>query len=246
MFVDSLVEGKFPVKALIDTTSKYNTISRRLFDKLEEDYGIRHICDPVEILYGDVIAKISFEFSPEARSYHAKIVIDGMSIPLIEEGSRSISDSKSHKTSSFKNNLSKSTESKPGLAQEEMAPKKTNKDPDSQLSEKPTKSRSALAQLAKDDITAILYTKELKGGSKKVSEWYKIGTPKCNKIWKSENPYSYVNSIEDANLPNWYPNNTKIEKARISPELTPQRELAKGQEIITPKEPVIIKPDPIK
>ncbi|CAJ0831244.1 1894_t:CDS:2 [Entrophospora sp. SA101] len=133
MFVDSLVEGKFPVKALIDTTSKYNTISRRLFDKLEEDYGIHHICDPVEILYGDVIgemqcldlqfcykgkwrsldatevidfqirknpsfdlvlgqewlwmhkAKISFEFSPEARSHHAKIVIDGMSIPLIEE-----------------------------------------------------------------------------------------------------------------------------------------------------------------
>ncbi|CAJ0854482.1 16775_t:CDS:1, partial [Entrophospora sp. SA101] len=145
--------GKFPVKALIDTTSKYNTISRRLFDKLEEDYGIHHICDPVEILYGDVIgemqcldlqfcykgkwrsldatevidfqirknpsfdlvlgqewlwmhkAKISFEFSPEARSHHAKIVIDGMSIPLIEEGSRSISDSKSHKTSSSKNRL---------------------------------------------------------------------------------------------------------------------------------------------
>ncbi|CAG8666615.1 9904_t:CDS:1, partial [Diversispora eburnea] len=53
-------------------------------------------------------AKISFEFSPEARSHHAKIVIDGMSIPLIEEGSRS-----------SKNNLSKSTESKPSLAQEE-------------------------------------------------------------------------------------------------------------------------------
>ncbi|RHZ76233.1 hypothetical protein Glove_199g98 [Diversispora epigaea] len=120
-----------------------------------------------------------------------------------------------------------------------MAPKKTNKDPDSQLSEKPTKSRPPLARLAKDDITAILYAKELKGGSKKVSEWYKIGTPKCNKIWKSENPYSYANSIEDANLPDWYPNNTKIEKAGISPEPTPQ-------EIITPEEPVIIKPDPIE
>ncbi|CAG8657379.1 2438_t:CDS:1, partial [Diversispora eburnea] len=55
MFVDTIVERKFLVKALIDTTSKYNTISRCLFDKLEEDYRIRHICDPVEILYRDVI-----------------------------------------------------------------------------------------------------------------------------------------------------------------------------------------------
>ena len=51
-FIDTLVEGKIPVKALIDTTSKSNTISKYLFDKLEEDYGI---CDPVENLYGDVI-----------------------------------------------------------------------------------------------------------------------------------------------------------------------------------------------
>ncbi|CAG8724137.1 24162_t:CDS:2 [Dentiscutata erythropus] len=159
MFVDSLVEGKIPVKALIDTTSKSNTISRRLFDNLEEDYEIRRILDPVEKFYGDVIgeikcldlqfhykgkwrsldatevivfqicknpsfdlvlgqgwlwmhkAKISFEFSPEARSHHAKIVIDSISIPLIEGNS--------NKTSISKNNLSKSTESKPGLAQEE-------------------------------------------------------------------------------------------------------------------------------
>ena len=52
MFINCLVEGKIPVKALIDTTSKSNTISRRLFDKLEEDYGIR---DPVENLYGGVV-----------------------------------------------------------------------------------------------------------------------------------------------------------------------------------------------
>ncbi|RHZ51636.1 hypothetical protein Glove_476g17 [Diversispora epigaea] len=103
-----------------------------------------------------------------------------------------------------------------------MAPKKSNKDPDSQQSEKPTKSRPPLTRLAKQDIECIMYAKMLKGGSKKVSEWYKIGTPKCNKIWKSENPYSYANSIEDANLPDWYPNNTKIEKAGISPEPTSQ------------------------
>ena len=52
-----------------------------------------------------------------------------MSIPLIEEDSRPTGDSSSHKASSTKNNLSiakqwdfvpKSTESKPGLAQEEV------------------------------------------------------------------------------------------------------------------------------
>src|SRR5207237_2278338 len=52
MFINCLVEGKIPVKALIDTTSKSNTISKSLFDKLEEDYGIR---DPVENLYGGVV-----------------------------------------------------------------------------------------------------------------------------------------------------------------------------------------------
>ncbi|RHZ55260.1 hypothetical protein Glove_417g25 [Diversispora epigaea] len=53
-----------------------------------------------------------------------------------------------------------------------MALKKFNKDSDSQLSEKPIKSRSLLARLAKDDIIAILYAKELKGEFKKVLEWY--------------------------------------------------------------------------
>ncbi|CAG8590120.1 1542_t:CDS:2, partial [Scutellospora calospora] len=87
------------------------------------NYGIH---DPVENLYGDVIgeikclnlqfcykgkwqsldgtemheAKISFGYSPKTYICHAKIVIDGMSIPLIEENS--------NKTSSSKNNLSHS------------------------------------------------------------------------------------------------------------------------------------------
>ncbi|RHZ56130.1 hypothetical protein Glove_406g18 [Diversispora epigaea] len=98
-----------------------------------------------------------------------------------------------------------------------MAPKKFNKNPDSKQSEKPIKSRPPLARLAKQDIECIMYAKQLKGGSKKVSEWYKI----------------------DANLPDWYPSNTKIEKTEISPEPMPQ-------EIITPEKPVIIKPDPIE
>ena len=55
-------------------------------------------------------AKISFGFSP-------KIIIDGISIPLInEDRSRVRNDSLSHKASSTKNNLSKSMECKPGLA----------------------------------------------------------------------------------------------------------------------------------
>ncbi|CAG8621365.1 2723_t:CDS:1, partial [Diversispora eburnea] len=40
-FIDTLVKGKIPVKALIDTTSKSNTISRCLYNKLEEDYGLK-------------------------------------------------------------------------------------------------------------------------------------------------------------------------------------------------------------
>ncbi|CAG8791652.1 20977_t:CDS:2 [Cetraspora pellucida] len=100
-----------------------NPLTKSLFDKLKEDYGIH---DPVENLYGDVIdgtevidfqirknslfdlvlgqewlwmheAKISFGYSPKTCVCHAKIVIDGMSIPLIKE--------KSNKASSSKNNL---------------------------------------------------------------------------------------------------------------------------------------------
>src|SRR5207244_957271 len=81
MFINCLVEGKIPVKALIDTTSKSNTISRRLFDKLEEDYGIRPTCDPVENLYGDVIGEIKcldlqFCYKGKWRSLDGTEVID--------------------------------------------------------------------------------------------------------------------------------------------------------------------------
>ncbi|CAG8454039.1 15017_t:CDS:1 [Acaulospora colombiana] len=117
-----------------------------------------------------------------------------------------------------------------------MAPKKSNKDPDSKQSEKPIKSRTPLARLAKEDIECIMYAKALKGGSKKVSEWYRIGAQRCIKIWKSEDPYSYANSIGEPNLPEWYPTNTKIKKAESMPEPA-------SQEIDIPEEP---KPDPIK
>ena len=139
VFIKTLVEGKIPVKALIDTTSKSNTISKSLFDnnKLEEDYGLE--CLSGDELIGEEIkcldlqfhykgkwqsldctevidfqirknpsfdlvlrqdwlwmrkAKISFERSPKTYVRHAKIVIDGMSIPLIEENSNKDSSGK--------------------------------------------------------------------------------------------------------------------------------------------------------
>ena len=51
MFINTLIEGKIPVKALIDTTSKFNTISKRLFNKLETDHGLEGL------LNKDVISK---------------------------------------------------------------------------------------------------------------------------------------------------------------------------------------------
>ncbi|CAG8664467.1 28279_t:CDS:2 [Dentiscutata erythropus] len=114
MFVNTLVEGKIPVK---DTTSKYNTISKHLFDKLESDHRLEGIVG--DDLIGEEIkgldlqfcykgkdwlwiceAKINFGYFPKTCVRHAKIVIDGMSIPLIEENS--------NKASSNKNNLSHS------------------------------------------------------------------------------------------------------------------------------------------
>ncbi|CAG8438888.1 9105_t:CDS:2 [Cetraspora pellucida] len=172
VFIESLVEEKIPVKALIDTTSKSNTISKCLYNKLEENYGLEGIsgddligkeikCLDLQFWYKgkwrsldgtevidfqirknpsfDLVlgrdwlwmreAKISLRFFLENCKCYAKIEIDGMSILLIEEDSRPTGDSSSHKTSFTKNNLfiakqwdfvSKSMESKPGLAQEEV------------------------------------------------------------------------------------------------------------------------------
>ncbi|CAG8469556.1 3614_t:CDS:2, partial [Scutellospora calospora] len=91
MFINTLVKGKIIVKVLIDTTSKYNTISKHLFDKLESDHRLK--------------AKISFGYSSKTHVHYAKIVIDSMSILLFDENF--------NKASSIKNNLSKSIESKP-------------------------------------------------------------------------------------------------------------------------------------
>ena len=60
MHIHCLVEGKISVKALIDTLSKFNTISKSLFNKLETDHGIRPTCDPIKNLYKDAIGKIHY------------------------------------------------------------------------------------------------------------------------------------------------------------------------------------------
>ncbi|RHZ81853.1 hypothetical protein Glove_117g526 [Diversispora epigaea] len=84
------IEGKIPVKTLIDTTSKSNTNSKSLFDKLEEDYGIRDPAEnlygcvigvSVENLYGDVIGEIKcldlqFQYKGKWRSLDCTEVID--------------------------------------------------------------------------------------------------------------------------------------------------------------------------
>ena len=59
MFIDTIVEGKISVKTLINTLSKFNTISKRLFNKLKSNHGIHPSCSPTECLYGDVIGKIN-------------------------------------------------------------------------------------------------------------------------------------------------------------------------------------------
>ncbi|CAH1768771.1 9014_t:CDS:2, partial [Entrophospora sp. SA101] len=132
-FLLALHEGKIPVKALINTSSKFNTISKKLFDSLGEEYGIGFVSVGAEKIYKDAIgeikcldlqfqyngkwqsldgtevidfqirknpsfdlvlgqdwlwvreAKISFEFSSKTCEHRAKIVIDGMSIPLTDE-----------------------------------------------------------------------------------------------------------------------------------------------------------------
>ncbi|CAG8593854.1 8804_t:CDS:2, partial [Diversispora eburnea] len=127
----TLVEGNISVKALIDTTSKFNTISKSLFDKLKEDYELKCLSSDELIDVTEVIdfqihknssfnlvleqdwlwayeVKINFKFSPGTYEQygiitdpknHCFVIIDDISIPLIEENS--------NKTSTSKNNLSK-------------------------------------------------------------------------------------------------------------------------------------------
>ncbi|CAG8664064.1 23119_t:CDS:2 [Dentiscutata erythropus] len=135
MFINTLVEGKISVKVLIDTTSKYNIISKHLFDKLESDHGLEGIVGDNLIDFQihknpsfDLVleqdwlwmreAKISFGHSPKTHVCHAKIVIDSMSISLFDEDF--------NKASFTKNNLSKSMESKPDTSDSDSSNSSTS------------------------------------------------------------------------------------------------------------------------
>ncbi|CAG8722023.1 16391_t:CDS:2, partial [Dentiscutata heterogama] len=76
MFVNTLVKGKIPVKASIDKTSKSNTISKSLFDKLEEDYGLECLSD--DELIGEEIKglDLQFHYKGKWRSLDCTEVID--------------------------------------------------------------------------------------------------------------------------------------------------------------------------
>ncbi|CAG8645876.1 6337_t:CDS:2, partial [Diversispora eburnea] len=44
----------------------------------------------------------------------------------------------------------------------------------------------------------------------------------------------YIKELKDANLPNWYINNSKFEKVNISPKLTSQIDISKKPNIVKP------------
>ena len=75
-FIDTLIEGKIPVKALIDTTSKSNTISRRLYNKLEEDYGLEGISGDDLIDKEIKCLDLQFRYKGKWRSLDGTEVID--------------------------------------------------------------------------------------------------------------------------------------------------------------------------
>ncbi|CAG8451314.1 7864_t:CDS:2 [Dentiscutata heterogama] len=130
MFINTLIKRKISVKVLIDTISKYNTISKHLFNKLESDHGLESIVG--DDLIGEEIKGLDLQFYIKRKwqslnntelidfQIHKNpsfdLVLGQDCIPLFNEDF--------NKASFTKNNLSKSTESKPGLAQKKS--KKNN------------------------------------------------------------------------------------------------------------------------
>ncbi|CAG8446202.1 16158_t:CDS:2 [Dentiscutata heterogama] len=116
VFIKTIIEGKILVKALINTTSKFNTISKCLYNKLEENYGLEGIsgddligkeikCLDLQFWYKgkwrslDGTEVIDFQIRKNS-SFNLVLGWDCISILLIEENS--------NKASSSKNNLSHS------------------------------------------------------------------------------------------------------------------------------------------
>jgi hypothetical protein len=76
VFIETLVEGKITVKALIDTTSKSNPISKSLFDKLEEDYGLEGLPDEDVICEKNKCLDLQFHYKGKWQSLDGTEVID--------------------------------------------------------------------------------------------------------------------------------------------------------------------------
>ncbi|CAG8794694.1 7426_t:CDS:2, partial [Gigaspora margarita] len=70
------LEEKIPVKALIDTLSKFNIISKSLFDRFEEDYGLEGLSN--DELIGEEIKclDLQFQYKRKWRSLDSTEVID--------------------------------------------------------------------------------------------------------------------------------------------------------------------------
>ncbi|CAG8491595.1 3381_t:CDS:2 [Diversispora eburnea] len=115
MHIETLIEEKIPVKALINIFLKFNII--------RSNYRICPSCCSAECLYEDIIES-NIQFGIGLR-----VVVDGINISLIDEVSRSIDNSKSYKTSFSKNILfdffsskteTDSSKSKPDLTQKKI------------------------------------------------------------------------------------------------------------------------------
>ncbi|RGB32864.1 hypothetical protein C1646_762389 [Rhizophagus diaphanus] len=59
VFIKTLVEEKYVVAALIDTTSRFSTISKELFDKLRTDHGIGRVTKIIKRYNKDAVGEIN-------------------------------------------------------------------------------------------------------------------------------------------------------------------------------------------
>jgi hypothetical protein len=57
VFIKTLVEEKYVVAALIDTTSRFSTISEELFDELRTDHGIGRVTKIIKKYNKDAVEK---------------------------------------------------------------------------------------------------------------------------------------------------------------------------------------------
>ncbi|CAB4444057.1 unnamed protein product [Rhizophagus irregularis] len=59
VFIKALVEEKYVAAALIDTTSRFSTISKKLFDKLRTDHGIGRVTKIIKRFIKDAVGEIN-------------------------------------------------------------------------------------------------------------------------------------------------------------------------------------------